>query len=570
MGYKLRSGQTIVDDDGNLNVIHGATLHIAGDLYANNQTGLDLSSNTQVSYRTVGQIFQSTNPLHVGSNYGYYAGGDTIGHSRYNFGSDDTTFALNQYHDFLEPRFVDPTAPSPSPGNRDVFDTTMAANHNVSKFPFAITNASMVTEHAELAGYTGARNNNQLLGTALSDGHHGYYAGGINVYTTGPNPSPTGTSYVTLQEVSKYPFAVGGGGGTDAGELAVRTFQATGHNSKSGHGYVIFTRHNDAGAAPDFPSSNDYHIQKMNFASGTPGSVTYTPTNLGYVGHWDISLDPLIPSGITPNGASPPGTGLHGHAGWTDNDNAYIGGGAPSIEDGFDNAIKRFNFNSQTFAYNVGSLEYDGPEPGYSPLFPQPYRKAGASISSISDGYWIGSGNEDFNYFQHTAIRRFPFANMARREESVEGYQDSLFPLTKHYTYYSTGQQGLEFIGAENFPSVQPGENAPSPFSYLFGRAPFFLAATGHASTDYGFVSHLEGPATIPVQQGQYNAPSYVFGFRSYILKFPYANATHIVEVSESAPFTSTPVANYPQAVQMTTDNVLVARGMMGQTGTVS
>ena len=42
MGYKLRSGQTIVDEDGNLNVIHGATLHIAGDLYANNQTGLDM------------------------------------------------------------------------------------------------------------------------------------------------------------------------------------------------------------------------------------------------------------------------------------------------------------------------------------------------------------------------------------------------------------------------------------------------------------------------------------------------------------------------------------------------
>ena len=130
--------------------------------------------------------------------------------------------------------------------------------------------------------------------------------------------------------------------------------------------------------------------------------------------------------------------------------------------------------------------------------------------------------------------------------------------------------QGLDFIGAENFPSVQPAQNFPSPSSYLNGRAPFFLAATGHASTDYGFVSHLEGPATIPIQQGTFNAPSYLFGFRSYILKFPYANATHIAEVSESSPFTSTPLASFPQAVQMTTDNVLVARGMMGQTGTVS
>ena len=566
MGYKLKSGQTIVDADGNLNVIQGATLHIAGDLYTNNQTSFAVDDRANGAV-TISQMFTDSNPLHVGKNYGYFAGGDVIGHSRVAYGSDDVTFPTNGYYDFLFPRFVDPTAPSRSPTNKTIFVDIMKATHSsVSRFPFAISSVNAVQDHAELSYSSGQSNDNVLLGTALSDGGHGYYVGGFNVRGA-PVPAPTSSTYVVLDQVSRYPFVTGGGVSSDVGELSETTYQATGHSSKNGSGYIIFSRNGTL--AP--PSTRDFHVQKFSFGSSTTSS---------YVGFFDLSLDPPIPS-PTPAapGAQPDADDrLHGFAGWTNSEYAFIAGGQQSSStyaSGFDDSIKRFNMASETFSLSVGTVSYDtygpfGGMTGAAPRFHTSYRKAGASISSVSDGYWIGSGSDTFVHAQHTAIRRFPFANMVGREETVEGYHDSQGPIQLLPTYDSHAQHGLQFIGSENFPSVEPTGDFPNPGWQQRGKAPFFLAATGHASEDYGFVSHLEGPATSDMIAGNFFSGNLSFGMRSYTLKFPYANATHVIEVSESVPFTSTPVVLYPHAVQYTTENVLVAKGMMGQEGTVS
>ena len=571
MGYKLKSGRTIVDADGNLNVIQGATLHIAGDLYTNNQTSFAVDDRANGAV-TISQMFTDSNPLHVGKNYGYFAGGDVIGHSRVAYGSDDQQFPTNGYYDFLFPRFVDPTAPSPSPTNKTIFVDIMKATHSsVSRFPFAISSVNAVQDHAELSYSSGQSNDNVLLGSALSDGGHGYYVGGLNVRGV-PAPNPTSSTYVILDQVSRYPFVTGGGVSSDVGELSESTFQATGHSSKNGSGYVIFSRNSTL--AP--PSTRDFQVQKFSFGSSTTSS---------YVGFFDLSLDPPIPSPTpaVPNPGSPlpvpVDDRMHGFAGWTNSEYAFIAGGQPTnspASSGFDDSIKRFNMASETFSLSVGHISYDTYGPfgsgftGAAPRFDADYRKAAVSISSVSDGYWIGSGTDTFVHSQHTAIRRFPFANMVGREETVEGYHDPQGPITLLPTYDSHAQHGLQFIGSENFPSVEPTGDFPNPGWESRGKAPFFLAATGHASEDYGFVSHLEGPATSTMIPGVFASPNFNFGMRSYTLKFPYANATHVIEVAESSPFTSIPLSSYPHAVQYTTEDVLVAKGMMGQEGTVS
>lgn len=579
MGYKLKSGQTIVDDDGNLNVIHGATLYVAGDLYTNNQSGFSLLDSANGA-QTGSQLFIDSNPLHVGKTFGYFAGGDVIGHSRLVVGASELIDS-STYYDFLDV-FLDPSQPAASeePTRIDI----MSKTHGISKFPFAISNATQIVDHAELPSMGGNDNQNALLGAALSDGSSGYYTGGMNVYLTGPNPAPTGSTHTTLDQISKYPFGAAGGTSTDAGELSVATFQCTGHNSKNGSGYVAFTRNGPL--TP--PGTNEFHMQKFSFGSSATSS---------YVGFFDLTADPSIPP-APPMPASPPSNPdavarLHGFAGFTDSNSAYIAGGKPGdgyAADGtiFMNGIHRFNFASESFSLVVGTIDYENVETpagfgssttAHSGLFPETYRRAGISISSISDGYWIGSGNATFNSQFHTSIRKFPFANMVDRAENVEGFFDgnaspfASFPGQEADgsppAMTSAGLHGLEFLGNEVFPTVEPGEDFPNPGWELRAAAPFYLSGTGHSSTDYGFVSHIEHQTSSSIQAGSYFAPSIDLGMESYTLKFPYANATHVIEVSESAPATG-PTVLYPRTVKIDSENVLAARGMMGQTGTVS
>lgn len=442
MGYKLKSGTEIIDDEGNLVITQGARLYVAGTVYANNTLGINNQDVANVFSGAFPQfsVLKSTTPFHIGYEYGYLAGGDKVSSSpSYHADNSSSPSLLLRDRSAVEP------------------DAQILVDlSNISRWPFAISSSTHVVDHSELS-YTGPStpnagySNNQVLGAGLSDGTYGYYAGGISYDLAPPAPTPTGSRTISLSHISRFAFATPSPS-SDIGDLAANAHMTTGHSSKHGTGYVI---------GPQLHAPSTAAVAKFTFASSTTSSVLSNP----FLG-------------------SPYYTTAHFyHIGWTNQEEAIIAGhyplGTEPLFTEYGN-MDVFKMASETMVKEGGiSLYMTGGPISYRPStptgdsFPYTEQYGGASVSSTTHGYWVGIGDyapvpyNTSNQF----IRSFPFAVTTRVET---GAADLAFgtAMTNHGDHFLAGNP--------------------------------FHGATGYSSIDYGFVSSQtqSSPIGNPVQYG--------------------------------------------------------------------
>lgn len=471
MGYKLKSGTEIIDDEGNLVITQGARLYAAGTVYANNTLGINNQDVANVFSGAFPQfsVLKSTTPFHIGYDYGYYVGGDKSTTSpAYNV--DSTPVTTFNPRDIYEP-------------DAQIIGVDLS---NISRWPFAISSAPAVVDHSELS-YTGPSSpnagysNNQVLGAGLSDGTYGYYAGGFSYDLAPPSPTPTGSRTFTLSHISRFAFATPSPS-SDIGDLAANTFLATGHSGKNGAGYVIASRGVDPAVAPFLAPGQSTFVQKFTFASSTSSSFITDPS-LGSPGY----------------------TTIHDyHIGWTNGEEAIIAGKYPlGTEPLFSEYTHMdvFKMASEVMVEEGGVNMYmQGGPSSYRPStpagasFPFGTQYGGASVASTTHGYWVGIGDSfpsPYNVSQNH-IRSFPFAVTTRVET---GAADLAFGTTM----------------------TDHGEG------HLIASNPFH-GSTGYSSIDNGFVSTQNQASTpltpySPVQTG--------------LEKFPFANVTVVSDIFE-------------------------------------
>jgi hypothetical protein len=503
MGYKIKSGTEIIDDEGNLVITQGARLYVSDTIYANNVLGINNQDVANV-FNSAGypqfSVLRRTTPFHIGYDYGYFAGGDKT-----------TVSAPIQQVDMPGPDYINNQPRLEFQGIDEQVNAMDTNYSNVSKFPFAISSSPAVVEHSELtqpvpAGPAPSGNEisqNQVLGASLSDGIAGYVAGGFTYkYTALPAPAST-ISHIELATINKFSFAVPAPA-TWIGDLASNSFLTTGHSSKNGHGYVI------GGQVTD-------EIQKFSFATfemssfapalqpapgtgiyqASPGSTPpYTPGSALPQDVYEHVASP-IPGPVVPA----PNRSRHYHVGWTNGEEAIIAGHFPlgSPAPSAYSHMHIFNMASETYSTGGVNLamatgpDIKGPDGG---TFPYLDMYGGVSVASLTDGYWIGTGDAGpaAANVNDNNIRRFPFAN---HTESVTGAGD----MSYGSTLFDHGE-GL-------FVSGNP-----------------YHGATGFSSIDEGFISS-QTQKFVPVWGAPFNT------VETALEKFPFASVTNISEIYE-------------------------------------
>jgi hypothetical protein len=500
MGYKIKSGKEIIDDEGNLVIAQGARLYVSDTVYANNVLGINNQDVANV-FNSAGypqfSVLRRTTPFHIGYEYGYFAGGDKA-----------TVSVPTLQVDTPGPDYIN-NQPRLEFQGTDEQENAMNTNYsNVSKFPFAISSSPAVVDHSELtqpvpAGPAPSGNEisqNQVLGANLSDGVAGYVAGGFTYkYTALPAPSST-ISHIELATINKFSFAVPAPA-TWIGDLASNSFLTTGHSSKNGHGYVI------GGQVTD-------EIQKFSFASFEMSSFSLSPGPVGiYNSPSPYTPGVTMPTDVYEHVASPvtaqPGTpdfpgpvvpvpsrDRHYHVGWTNGEEAIIAGHFPlgSPAPSAYSHMHIFNMASETYSTGGVNLamatgpDIKGPDSG---TFPYQDMYGGVSVASLTDGYWIGTGDAGPSSanINDNNIRRFPFANHTESVASAGdmGYGSTLFDHGEGHFVADN-----PFHGATGFSSIDEGfiSSQTQKFSPVFG-SPFNTVQTGLEKFPFASVTNI-------------------------------------------------------------------------------
>ena len=533
MGYKLKDGSIVVDEDGNLNVLQGASLYVAGEMYANSLFHTPTVDQTYWLTNFSGEPDDKANnffdgsigfknifadaqvPLHNGSEYGYLAGGDVLGNHLYVLPAiqPSTSPLLGTLihpvsgggYDRIFQNTTPPFSPyinitpfsfrSPAPHN---FIIPTVGHNTISRFPFAITSAPGVEAVGELAHTrtdpTGPRGstNSQVHGSALSSGVDGYYVGGYSVYESTTLSSNTEPGFQHHAEiigtVSRYPFS-SNVPATDAGELFQDGYALTGHSSKGNNaGYVVSMRR-----------SSGENVQKFAFASSGTTTVNFIP----------IDGTPTGAVGAGPSGNNPKQWQL----GWTTVDRAYMLGNYPQPTPApFPNKrASGFSFASET---DLGELMNIGDD--YFPYGGGKFH-GGIAIQSFSHGYMIGDNNWPGSSTSYNDMDgyKFPFANLTKLAIDVT-------------------------VNPTN-----PSDYAESPYGIQGTPA---LFGTGLSSETHGFVgTHDQDMSISPTST-----------YTEKLHKFPFANDNLYTDIYERA-------VNYDE----TGEHDIGVRSGMGTSSTV-
>lgn len=506
MGYKIKSGTEIIDDEGNLVITQGARLYVSDTVYANNVLGINNQDVANV-FNSAGypqfSVLRRTTPFHIGYDYGYFAGGDKT-----------TVSAPIQQVDVPGPNYINNQPRLEFEGVDEQVNAMDTNYSNVSKFPFAISSSPAVVEHSELtqpvpAGPIPSGNEisqNQVLGASLSDGVAGYVAGGFT-YKYTPSPTLSTISHIELATINKFSFAVPAPA-TWIGDLASNSFLTTGHSSKNGHGYVI------GGQVTD-------EIQKFSFATfemssfgpglqpgsgaaiypGNPASTPpYTPGIAMPTDVYEHVASPITAQPGTPNFPGPvvpvPQRSRHYHVGWTNGEEAIIAGHFPlgSPSPSAYSHMHIFNMTSETYSAGGVNLvmatgpDIKGPDGG---TFPYLDMYGGASVASLTDGYWIGTGDAGPSAanINDNNIRRFPFAN---HTESVASAGDMSYGSTLFDHGEGHFVAGNPFHGATGFSSIDEGFiSSQTQTGFPVNTSPFLTVQTGLEKFPFASVTNI-------------------------------------------------------------------------------
>lgn len=502
MSYKLRDGTVIIDEAGNLHVKQGASLYVAGEVFANNETGTAFVANNNNQQLSVQLgVFSDNNPLTVGQTAGYFAGGDIHAGNALISALDNLGIgpdyaqptgeigATNSYN----PNWGDPTAHSaplkyygstPVPEG-DRLTNTLISQANISRFPFSIDSADGVVKYTELKltdlngsaqGYpinainNGAFQGSKTFATGHSSGTHGYIAGGYSQWGQSPtsigNSGPTATINRHLQDfVERFPYASFTPSTDVVTQMHVGTYGAVGFSSRHQNaGLILFDANPSITAAMPNPVIDAYttnpsappnHFPLSQNAYRSQPSISYVtiqkfsfsnPSTAGAVGGLNYNV-------------------FNYQFGWTADDVCFAAGDFPQGSPSPSTQQQTFSYNSVSGTHRI----IQGIFPNSSEVVPFTSRNAGASVQSPTYGYGIGQAqvpsggssagalNQPAEYF------KFPFANMVGITNFQYIQDTTLFP----------GNQGASH-GPER-----------SPYDVLKTQYPFsFPGNFGHPDTD--------------------------------------------------------------------------------------